>query len=689
MEMTMKKSLRLSLFGLALLAAASHRAEARVVRLVVEKTQPFADGRSIGTIGPFERLDGVVYFEVDPRDPLNKVTVNLDKASRNAKGLVEFSAPFFIVKPKDMARGNHKIFYGVNNRGNNIEFGHTTWPTLPQGTPPESGDILALRLGYAYVDAGWAGDVETTPSRLGANLPIAVQGDGSPIIAPIRIEYSATGFTVPIKGNNSFRGYEAADISTASATLTVRDEVDGARRTIAPDRWAFGKCPTGKASLVPTSKDICLFDQFQADRIYELIYRAKNPPVMGLGYTVTRDLASFLRYNLKDEAGNRNPLAQDASTVGIRRAYGFGSSSTGMYLRDWVYLGFNEDEGHRKVFDALRIAIPGTHRLFANVEFADPNVYSREDDHHDFLSYSYPPLTYAVTTDPISGVRDGISKRPATDPLVIQVDTANEFWQMNASLSVHDATGKPVPLPDNVRMYFAASHSHTGASGLAAMPTASGNCEYPTNGARSHDTLLRAMMVALDDWADRGIAPPKSVYPDMQNGSLVTLDEAAKAFPKIPGVKFPTVLNQAMLLTYGPAFDSTGGRLAMLPPKHGAKYMGLVPKPDGDGLDLGGIRTVDIAVPVGTNLGWNLRPAGHRGTDLCGLSGSFVAFAKTKAERLSRADPRPSLEERYRDHAGFVTAVEQAARRLVQDRFLLEEDAQDAINVAKNSNILR
>ena len=106
----------------------------------------------------------------------------------------------------------------------------------------------------------------------------------------------------------------------------------------------------------------------------------------------------------------------------------------------------------------------------------------------------------------------------------MQIDTGNEFWQMNASLNVHDGAGKPVPVPDNVRMYFAASHSHTGATGLAARPTAKGICEYPVSGARSHDSLLRALMVALDDWADRGISPPKSVYPDRKNGALVTVD---------------------------------------------------------------------------------------------------------------------------------------------------------------------
>ncbi len=129
---------------------------------------------------------------------------------------------------------------------------------------------------------------------------------------------------------------------------------------------------------------------------------------MGLGYAVTRDVGSFLRHTLADDAGTPNPLAVDATSVGIRRVYATGTSSTGMYLREFLYLGFNEDESHRKVFDAVRIGIPGTHRLFANTRFSDPNIYSGQDQHHDFLANSYPPLTYAVTTDPVSGIRDGI-----------------------------------------------------------------------------------------------------------------------------------------------------------------------------------------------------------------------------------------------------------------------------------------
>ena len=538
------------------------------------------------------------------------------------------------------------------------------------------------------MDAGWAGDITTMPPRIGANLPIAVQPDGQPIVAPIRIEYAATGYTLPLKGNTQFRSYPTANSDTSKSTLTERAGIRGAKKRVPNDRWAFGRCPTGRESLVAGATDICLFDGFQADHVYELIYPARDPWVMGLGYAVTRDLASFLRSSVRDDDGNVNPLARDDQAA-VRRVYGLGTSSTGMYLREFLYLGFNEDEAHRKVFDAVRILIPGTHRLFANVEFADPNVYSRQDQHPDFVSQSIAPLTYAVTTDPISGVRDGILKRPATDPLVFHVDSANEFWQMKASLNVHDGRGRPVAIPDNVRMYFASSHSHIGAAGVGAMPTAAGICQYPTNGAFSYNTLLRALIVALDDWADRGVAPPPSRYPSVTNGTLVTLEKATAAFPAIPGVTFPAVINGLARMDFGGKFGASGGFLTRVPPASGAAYQVLLPATDKDGLDLSGVRTVDVAVPVGTNTGWNLRAAGPRGSDLCGLSGAFFPFAARRAEREATKDPRPSLEERYQDHAGFVRAVEAATLRLVGERFLLEEDARTLVATAKASKILQ
>jgi hypothetical protein len=671
------------------------QAEAHVVRFVVEQKRPVLDGKSFGDAGPYERLDGTVYFEVDPRDPLNSVIVNLDKAPRTPSGKVGFSAPFYMLKPVDITRGNGKIWYGVNNRGNKLDFARRTF--LPTGansnnplTADDFGDALMLRLGYTYVDAGWMGNLAPGDNRMIPKLPIATEPDGRPILAPVRVEFAdIEGFTHPLYGNSNHVArvpYEPASLDTKRATLTVRNAVGAARTTIPPDRWAFGRCASGPKSLVPTTTDLCVFDGFKIDRIYEIVYPAKNPIVLGLGYAVTRDFGSFLRYQTRDEAGNPNPLVRSNGEVGVRRAYVSGTSSTGMYMRDWLYLGFNEDESHRKVFDAAYINIPGTHRLLANVEFGDPNNYSRQDIWHDQGSHSYPPLTYAVTTDPISGVRDGILKRPATDPLVFQLDTANEFWQMQASLNVHDGKGQPVSVPDNVRLYFASSHTHGGVAGLLSPPGPPGDCQQQQQGS-GFQAILRALMIALDEWADRGVAPPKSNYPTLESGTLVSLEAARAAFPAIPRVMFPTVINELALPNFGPGFTRTGGRILPQQPTVGAKYQLFVPKTDEDGLDIAGIRPMEVAAPQATITGWALRAPGHRENNLCGLSGSFVPFAASKAARQATGDPRKSIEERYGDAAGYVKAVEQAAEKLIRERFLLREDADRYVQAAKTTQL--
>jgi len=699
------------------LAAIPRSAEARVTRFAVEERVPFAVGVEWGTAGPYERLKGTAYMEVDPRDPLNAVIVNLDKAPRNVRGMVEFSSPFLILKPVNMARGNHKLWYGINNRGNCIELGFRAFPqTSTNCNPLTAADVgennVLLRLGYATVDAGWHGDGLPSPTgnQLYPSFPVATNPNGSSIVGPLRLEYqtAVATFTQPLV--TGWRPYEAADTNTSHSTLTVRDRSDAPKVTIPSNRWAFGRCPAGAGSLVPTTTDLCLFDGFTPFKIYELIYTAKNPIVMGLAHAVTRDIGSFLRYETQDDSGNPNPLVvnvdgdddgsrrgggddgdQDRhgkNRTGIRRAYSSGTSSTGMYQREFLYLGFNKDESHRKVFDGVTIYSAATHRLFANVQFAHPTFFSGQDQHHDYTSNSVAPLTFATTTDPISGLRDGILKQPATDPLVFQIDEELVFWQWKASLNVVDGLGNPVALPENVRLYFQNGFGHIGAAGLLAPPQPPGICQNATKGLGGISMTPRALAVALDEWADQGIEPPKSRYPRFQNKTLVSLEQYDAMFPAIPGVEAPNVMNEINVLNFGPGFNATGGLQTLLPPVLGPSYAVFVPRPDEDGVGTDGIDTILTRAPLGTNTGWNLRK-GIRAGDLCSLSGSYFPFARTKAERLASGDPRKSLEERYKDHAGFVKAVDKAAKELVKERFLLEEDAQTFIKAAEASDVLR
>lgn len=665
------------------------RADARLVRLSVEERLPFIGGVDWGATGPYERLKGTAYMEVDPRDPLNALIVDLDKAPRNARGMVEFSTPFFIIKPVDMARGNQKIYYSVNNRGNNALLNAQTVAQV-------GNDDVYLRMGYTIADAGWEGDLVPAPVRLAANLPTATNSDGSAIVGPMRIEYSdrnlplAGAFTSTLKGNATYKSYEAADTNTANSTLTVRDTMNSPKVPIAADRWAFGSCPTGQASLVPSSFDICYFDGFRNDRIYELIYPAKNPIVMALGHATTRDFASFLRYAVADDIGTPNPLRPSAGQPPIRRAYATGASQTGAYLRDFMFYGFNEDEAHRRVFDGIIPTITGGIRNHLNVRFADPDVYSTRDFQHDFLQNAYPPFTYAVTADPISGITDGILKRPATDPFVFQLDTSTEFWQLQASRVVVDGLGNPLPVPANVRLYFNSSMGHGSTTGGLRVnpPTTSALCANPVPGGGIADTH-RALLVAMDLWVEQGIPPPPSTYPRVEDGTLVSVADYQAAFPTIPGIGKPAGQNTYELLDFGPTFTSIGGVRSKEPPTLGPTYQSFVPKPDADGLDLAGVRPMQIRVPLGTTTGWNLRNAAHRPADsLCGITGMYVAFADTPAQRQAAGDPRLSVQERYGSHAGFVSAVVRAAKDLVRARFLLKEDADRYIDAAAQSNVL-
>ena len=115
----------------------------------------------------------------------------------------------------------------------------------------------------------------------------------------------------------------------------------------------------------------------------------------------------------------------------------------------------------------------------------------------------------------------------------------------------------------------------------------------------------------------------------------------------------------------------------------------LVPRVDADGNELGGLRPVGVEAPIGTFTGWNLRRAGFAEDEECGLTGSFIPFAATRAERDASGDPRLSLEERYHDHAGYVAAVRAAADRLVAARLLLAADADLIVAQADASAILR
>jgi hypothetical protein len=133
-------------------------------------------------------------------------------------------------------------------------------------------------------------------------------------------------------------------------------------------------------------------------------------------------------------------------------------------------------------------------------------------------------------------------------------------------------------------------------------------------------------------------------------------------FPDVAGVKWP--------------MHVPGGFRADVPGPFSALPF-LLSQLDSDGNEVGGIRLPEQAVPLGTYNGWAFWAEGAGDPNaLTYTSGSFIPFARTRAEREQRGDSRPSVEERYGSRAEYVRRVEEAARRLVQERYLLQEDVQ-------------
>ena len=658
-------------------------------RLVIRKRERFANGHEFPITGAYEKLVGKIYGEVDPKNRLNKMIVNLDKAPRNRRGRVEYSSDFCILKPADTARGNGKIFFDAPNRGGKriVAFLNDAPQSNDPATLEDAGNGFLMRQGYAIVWCGWQGDLMPVKNWLVLNVPVATN-NGKEIIRQTRTEIVVDEKGVksqPLSGDDRVKSYEAASRDKSIASLTVREKSYGPRIPIPPSEWEFASCVkdsrSGKETIKSSGKHLYLHAGFKPGHIYEFIYAAKNPSVLGLGFAAVRDLVSFLRYQRKDSAGRPNPLATDRKASGIRYAYGWGRSQSGRFLRDLVYHGFNEDEAHRKVFDAIAPHVAGGGRMFLNYEFARPVTSSQQ--HTNQVDPELFPHAYNVLKDAHTGRRDGILKRPRTDPVVFHTQTSTEYWQKRACLAHTDGKGRDITLPENVRLYVIASAQHNSPFGSEAVKE---DTQQRINPLPAGDAL-RALMVAMDLWVTQGISPPPSQYPRVSDGTLVRPDRRSTGFPNVPGVRYFGFHNRQLFLDYGP--NIRRGRIGVHPPRPSANgaYAILVPKVDKDGNDVAGIRLPAIQVPVGTYTGWNLRPRGLAEDELSGLLGSYIPFAKTRSQRKQLGDPRGSIEERYKDRADYVRQVSRAARFLVEQRYLLPDDAERIIKEASKHRL--
>ena len=507
------------------------------LRLQINTREPFAEGIEFGDTGAYEKIVGRVHLAVDPDSPAYSSVVDIQHAPRNPEGLVEFSTDFFILKPADMSCGNRRLVYDVNNRGTKllVHFLNDAPLTDNPSTPEHAGNGFLMRRGYTVLWSGWQGDILPRENLMSMDLPVASM-DGTPITEPVRVEFSPgdeitklgseAARCMPLSGNAYTNSYPPASLDTSNAVFTFREYETDPRIPFHPDAWQFAKLdPSGK--VVPSPTEVYLHQGFKPGWIYELVYTAKDPRVMGLGFTGVRDLISFLINSDTDSEGAPNPVRDN--DAGIEKAYGWGCSQSARFLREFVYRGFNEDTQGRQVFAGISPFVSGGGRVFVNYRFSQPGRYPRQHYDHLYPSDQFPHA-YPVTTDSLTGRTDGILKRPETDPLVIHTQSASEYWQRRGSLVHTDSLGGDLRDHERSRVYLfsSAEHSPDHINGPIY-----DQFKHPSN-PLNVTALLRAMIDNLDDWATAALPHPTAVSPPAKLRPAFQPKSPTLAFPPSP-----------------------------------------------------------------------------------------------------------------------------------------------------------
>jgi hypothetical protein len=653
--------------------ASLHTSSGEITRLEIQNETPAAEGKPFGEAGAYRILTGIAHGELDPADRHNVIINDLPLAPVNGRGKVEYSATFTLAVPADLKRANGLLFYGVPNRGNRISPGAFA-------VAGETGEAFLMKRGYIILQSGWQGDLAPRAGAETMRVPVARNPDGSSITGPVLMRWTNIA-----AGTKSLAlSHHAADLDSAHAVLLRQMTWDGASVPIPSADWAFADCSKAPFPGVADEANISVKGGFDTGAIYTLSHTAKDPLVLGIGFAATRDLVSFFRYAGGD-AGNLL-----AGTV--HHVIALGISQSGNFVRSFLNLGFNEDVKGRLVWDGADAHI-AARQLAMNFRFARPGGAAE----------LYEPGSEGVVW--WSDYEDTTRRRPSaglltrcratnTCPKIFETFGSAEFWGLRMSPDLVGTDAKrDLALPANVRRYYFPGTAHGGGRGgfSASRPVPSGELALAENSNPQADTM-RALFLALSDWVVRDVQPPESRYPRLDRGELVAPDRVSMGYPAIPGKPLPDgLINPFFDYDFGPDFIARdlSGAITRQPPGIRQILPMLVPRVDADGNEVGGIPSVQHQVPLGTYTGWNAAQRGLRQGHRSGFAAGFIPFARDEAERRANGDPRPSLAERYHDHAGFVEEVKKAVARTQDGGFLLPEDGARLIQQAEESDVLR
>lgn len=529
------------------------------------------------------------------------------------------------------------------------------------------GDGFLMKQGFTLLWVGWQFDPPQREGLVRVHPPVATD-NGKPIVGIVRSEVIVSRVTFDVSlADRDHVAYPVANPDDPTNTLSVRETIEGPRRFIPKSEWRFARLSDG--TPVPDRTRVYLAGGFQPSKIYEVVYKAQNPPVVGLGPAAVRDAVSHLKYASAD--------ALSIPAGSIQRAIAFGVSQSGRFLRTYLYYGFNEDEQRRKVFDGVMAHVAGAGRGSFNLRFAQPSR-----DGHPFLNKFYPtdifPFTDLVQTDNQTGDRNGLLMRvkPEFTPKIFYTNSSYEYWGRAASLIHTTIDGRSdAPLADNTRIYMFAGGQH----GPAPFPPRR-TIGQQLNNPNDYRWAMRALLLAMNRWIKDGVAPPASRYPRIDDRTLVPIESLS--FPSLAGVGKPSEPHKAYRVFYGLDFASKG-IISVDPPEVNGAYPILVPQVDADGNELAGLKMPEISVPLATYTGWNLFTAESGPPNLLSsMQGSYIPLPRTRADREHARDPRASIEERYRNRDQYLALVSAAAGELAQQGYLLEDDVATVVQRA-------
>lgn len=621
--------LSLAVLGANLLAATA--AEARVVDVEVLSRTPVAGGAAFGASGAYELVKAKVFIAEKPGTPGNSVIVDLAKADRDAAGEVHANADLELLQPVDPAKRNGTTIVEIPNRG-----GRGILHYL------DKGDHFLEDRGYTVAWIGWQWDVPAKPDLLGLRAPV-VADNGKPVTGLVRSDFVPALETFSHEvGDRGHIPYRLADENDPANVLTVRDAPDAPRRVIPRSTWRLDFLEN-EGSTFQRTGTVIVDKPFEPGHIYELVYKARDPVVTGMGFAMVRDTVAWMK---------RDPK----SFAPAKRVLGFGISQSGRFLRHFLYVGMNRAEDGGPAFDGVFSDVAGAGRGSFNHRFAQPSR-----DGPSSSSFDYQTDLFPFSEDALLAHADIAGAK------VFESFGSYEYWSRGASLLTTTPDGsRDVTLPENVRVYAFAGSQHN--PGLPSRRT-----DFAANPTDPEDFgwSLRALMLALDRWCSGTGQPPPSRYDRVADGTLVTPE--ALAFPQIPGIRFePNAYHHERALDFGPDFV-TQGIVEYEPPHVGAPYRVLVPAVDADGNEKAGIRMPEVAVPLGTYAGWNPRtPAIGLPQLNVDFTGTYAPFARDFATR--GADPRHSITERYPTREAYLDAYDTYAALLAQQGYVLSAD---------------